>query len=74
MLKELNRRVGDGITVTLYWDDEFNRTMIRLTDDRTETDETFQVPAAAAGDAFDHPFYYYLGGRALSEPTELVAV
>jgi hypothetical protein len=47
--------------------------MIRLTDDRTETDETFQVPAFAAADAFEHPFFYYLGSRALPEPVELVA-
>ena len=63
MLQELNRRAGDGITVTLYWDNRFHRTMIRLTDDRTETDETFHVPAFAAVDAFDHPFCY-LGSTA----------
>jgi hypothetical protein len=73
MLKELNSRAGDGITVTLYWDSTFDRTMIRLTDDRTETDETFQVPTFAAADAFEHPFFYYLGSRALPEPVELVA-
>jgi hypothetical protein len=58
MLKELDTRDGDGITVTLFWDNEFHRTMIRLVDYRTETIETFQVPAFAAADAFDHPFYY----------------
>ena len=58
MLQELNTREGDGIAVTLYWDNAFHRTMIRLVDDRTETDETFHVPAFAAADAFDHPFCY----------------
>jgi hypothetical protein len=58
MLQELNSRGGDGITVSLYWDNEDHTTMIRLVDDRTETDETFHVPATSAGDAFDHPFCY----------------
>jgi hypothetical protein len=74
MLNELNSRTGDGITVTLYWDDELDRTMIHLTDDRTEIDETFVVPPHAAADAFDHPFYYYLGSQALPEPSELLVV
>jgi hypothetical protein len=58
MLKELESRDGDGISVTLLWDSEFHRTMIRLVDYHAETIETFQVPAFAAADAFDHPFYY----------------
>ena len=70
MLQELNNREGDGITVTLYWDGELRRTMIRLLDERTATDEMFRVPAFAAADAFDHPFWY-LGSRALPEPVEL---
>ena len=56
MLHELNTREGDGITVTLYWDGELQRTMIRLLDDRTGTGRDVRVPAFAAADAFDHPF------------------
>jgi hypothetical protein len=67
MMQELNRRDAEGINVTLYWDNEFHRTMIRLVDYRTETIETFQVPAYAAADAFQHP-YYYLGGPEDSQP------
>jgi YD repeat-containing protein len=58
MLRELDTRTGDGITVTLYWDSASERTTIHLVDERTETDETFQIPASTAADAFEHPFYY----------------
>jgi len=58
MFQELNNREANGISVSLYWDDAFYRTMIRIVDARTATDETFQVPAFAAADAFDHPFCY----------------
>jgi hypothetical protein len=58
MLHELNSREGNGITVSLYWDSEDDATIVRIVDDRTETDETFHVPASAAADAFDHPFCY----------------
>ena len=59
MLRELDTRRGDGITVTLYWDSTSERTLIRLVDERTETDETFPIPAPTAADAFEHPFYYF---------------
>lgn len=59
MLQELSSREGDGVSVTLYWDDQFHRTMIRLVDDRSELAELFHVPAFAAADAFDHPFVYF---------------
>ena len=72
MLKELNSRTGDGLSVTLYWDSTFDRTLIRLLDDRTETDEMFQVPAPAAADAFNHPFCY-LDAPAVREPSRLCA-
>jgi len=58
MLQELDTRAADGITVTLYWDGTFQRTLIRLVDQRSATDETFEVPAPSAADAFEHPFYY----------------
>jgi hypothetical protein len=58
MLQELDKRAGDGITVTLYWDNQFHRTMIQLVDAKTDTSDLFHVPAYAAADAFAHPFYY----------------
>ena len=73
MLQELNSREGDGITVVLYWDSELDRTLIRLTDERTELDETFEVPPAAAADAFVHPFCYF-SAPVPAEPLELVTV
>ena len=71
MLEELNRRVGEGIAVTLYWDSVGHRTMIRLVDDRLEIDEVFQVPAREAAEAFEHPFCY-LGPSTFSRPDTLV--
>ena len=58
MLRELDTRRGDGITVTLYWDSTSERTLIRVIDERTAMDETFQIPGPTAADAFEHPFYY----------------
>jgi hypothetical protein len=58
MLREIDQRTGDGFTVTLLWDTAFNRTLIHLTDPVTEIDDLFHVPAYAAADAFEHPFYY----------------
>jgi YD repeat-containing protein len=58
MLRELDTRAGDGITITLYWDSFSRRTIIHLLDKRTEIDATFQVPHQAAADAFEHPFCY----------------
>ena len=62
MLHELDTRTGDGITVTLYWDSTSECTTIHLVDERTETDEIFQIPASAAADAFEHPFCYLASG------------
>jgi len=73
MLQELNSREGDGITVTLYWDAEGGRTLIRLADDRTELDETFEIPGPVAADAFVHPFCYFTA-PAPAEPLELLTV
>lgn len=72
MLQELNSRTGDGIAVTLYWDNTFHRTVIHLVDERTEMDETFQIPPPAAADAIEHPFYY-LAASTQREPAKLYA-
>jgi hypothetical protein len=72
MLQELNSREGDGITVVLYWDRGLDRTLIRLVDERTDIDETFEVPASSAADAFVHPFCYF-GAPPAAVPDELVA-
>lgn len=58
MLKELDSRETDSISVTLLWDSSLNRTMVRLVDSKDGTDETFHVPAQFALDAFAHPFCY----------------
>jgi hypothetical protein len=58
MLKELDQRTGDGLTVTLLWDTRFNRTLIQLVDLFTGLNDLFHVPAYAAADAFQHPFSY----------------
>jgi hypothetical protein len=61
MLRELDKRTGDGLTVTLLWDTRFNRTLIHLTDSVTDLNDLFHVPAYAAADAFQHPFSYRNG-------------
>jgi hypothetical protein len=58
MLQELDSRDGDGISVTLLWDNDSRQTLIQLIDDRNATTETFVVAPHSAADAFAHPFCY----------------
>jgi YD repeat-containing protein len=54
--RELARRAGGGIDVTLYWDAADNTTSIEVFHDATETLLHFAVPRGHALDAFYHPF------------------
>jgi hypothetical protein len=58
MFVELDRRRGDGLTVTLEWDRDTGNTQIVVQDMRADGLITFVVPAGSAADAFRHPFTY----------------
>lgn len=58
MLRELNYRENDGVSVGLSWESESGEVVVFLEDARTGFHKTFSVPPESAMDAFDHPFCY----------------
>jgi hypothetical protein len=58
MLKELDSRVSNGLSVTLLVETEGLHPVIRLQDLRSDLNAEFRVPDSLALDAFRHPFYY----------------
>jgi len=56
--KELAHRAGDGIDVSLYWDERANRITIRVYDERSDESFELDVEGRRALDAFRHPFAY----------------
>jgi hypothetical protein len=60
MLRQLDERSSDGLTVALEWDSETNRVSIRCEDTRTpdEPPLCYAVEPREARDAFLHPFAY----------------
>lgn len=57
MMRELNTRTSDQITVNLLWNDETDEVFIEI-DAEEGSCEIFPVPADEANQAFDHPFVY----------------
>jgi hypothetical protein len=56
--KELDRRVSDGLEVTLLWNPQTNRLTIEVYDDLAEQMFEFDVAPECADDAFRHPYAY----------------
>jgi hypothetical protein len=56
--KELARRASNGIEVSLFWNSVSDRVTIEVADERTEEWFEFDVDAADALEAFNHPFAY----------------
>ena len=70
---ELDRRAGDGISVSLLWRKAGNVVSVAVTDERTGEDFEFVVAPDCALDAFCHPFAYaaqqgLLAAPAIREP------
>jgi hypothetical protein len=65
---ELDRREGDGISVSLLWRKAGNVVSIAVTDDRTGEDIEFVVSPDSARDAFRHPFAYAAREGLLAAP------
>ena len=57
-LRELDRRGGDGIDVTLWWNAEDDETFVFVDDDRSGESLWIAVDGADALDAFRHPYAY----------------
>ena len=56
--RELDRRVSDGLEVTLLWYPQTNRLTVEVYDDVAEQMFEFDVPPQCADDAFRHPYAY----------------
>ena len=57
-MRELDRRSGDGIDVSLLWDPSTDGVLVAVTDARTGGEFRIRVDAADALDAFRHPYAY----------------
>jgi hypothetical protein len=55
---ELDRRVSDGLEVTLLWYPQTRRHVIEVYDELVELMFEFEVPRECADDAFRHPYAY----------------
>ena len=56
--QELDRRVSDGLVVTLLWYPQTKRLTVEVYDDLAEQMFEFDVPPQCADDAFRHPYAY----------------
>ncbi len=59
MLRELDQRTHDGLTVTLEWDSDTDRVQVRCEDQRSQDPPLcISVEPSDARVAFMHPFAY----------------
>jgi hypothetical protein len=57
-IRELNRRVNDGIDVRLLWNSRTNDVLIAVLDERTGESFELEVDPEDAQVAFEHPYGY----------------
>jgi hypothetical protein len=58
MERELDHRKGDGIDVTLLWDDDVDAVLVAVENEHTGDVLRIAVERADALDAFHHPFAF----------------
>jgi hypothetical protein len=71
-VRELDRRINDGFDVRLLWNSQTNRVFVTVEDQRDGVVFELAVDAAAALEAFQHPFAYsreYITSTARSQPS-----
>jgi hypothetical protein len=56
--RELARRAGDGIEVSLVWNNQTNSVRVRVFDGRSGDRFELPVDGRDALDAYNHPFAY----------------
>ena len=56
LIRELDQRTNDGVTVTLLWNAETNTVFVSVVEERYGVSFEFPVPPADATDAFHHPY------------------
>jgi hypothetical protein len=57
-MKELAYREGDGLEVTLLWDERRDRLAVSVFDSKTGDCFALEAPGGRALDVFYHPFAY----------------
>jgi hypothetical protein len=57
-MRELDRRQGDGLDVTLLWEPGSDHLYVAVADLRTRERFRIRVDAGRALDAFHHPYAY----------------
>ena len=63
LIRELDHRRSDGISVTLLWSVVTKGVFISVVEEREGTSFQFEVSPADALDAFRHPFAYAAHGQ-----------
>lgn len=58
VIRELDHRASDGISVTMLWNAETNRVLIRVAEESQGASFEFVVAGPDAADAFHHPYAY----------------
>jgi hypothetical protein len=58
VIRELDHRTNDGISVTLLWNAQTNRVLVSVVDEPHRVSFDMEVAAADAADAFHHPYAY----------------
>lgn len=56
--RELAQRTGNGIEVTLFWNESTNLVTIAVIDSHSAEELEFEVDGSCALDAFNHPYAY----------------
>jgi hypothetical protein len=59
--KELARREGDGLVVSLFWSRAAGRVTVTVADQMLADELHIDVPGTCALDAYYHPFAYATG-------------
>lgn len=70
-LRELARRTGDGIDVTLLWDSGTNRVFVLVDDERRSEHFRVAVGNGKALDAYYHPYAYHRSSELEYDPVGL---
>ena len=71
-LRELAYREGDGLEVTLSWDERHDRLAVSVLDSKTGGSFAIEAPRDKALDVFYHPFSY-AASRTAPHTSQLLA-
>jgi hypothetical protein len=73
LVRELDQRSSDGITIMLWWDPALDGVGLDITDERIHEQWMVRVPADEALNAFHHPFAYLASEKHIWSLTDEIA-